>query len=185
MFFSLTKKNVICLFTLVCSAAALLYQVSTKKVDCFNSVCCFVGPSTFRRKLSGCSSRANTWLKVWSPSKPSHTNIMAVCLNKLITIYLLRMHLFSKTFISLSPITSPIMKMRLMPQAMRSFLLAKRLVLPSISDTDSVTWHSCSCCRRPTRLETSSLHSDDESELFSSGATCLHCYKSIINVKGF
>lgn len=98
---------------------------------------------------------------------------------------------FLKTFVrqrctlSLSPITSPIMKRRLMPQAMRSFLLARRLVSPLTSGTDPVTWQSCSCCRRPTRLDTSSLHSDDESELFSSAAPSLNWEKSAIIVKGF
>lgn len=77
------------------------------------------------------------------------------------------------------------MKTRLTAQAMRSFLLAKRLVLPSTSNTDSVTWQSCSCCRRPTRLDTSSLHSDDESELFSSGAPCLNCVRKHHNCQRF
>lgn len=67
------------------------------------------------------------------------------------------------------------MKTRLMPQATRSLLLAKRLVSPSTSDSDPFTWQSRWCCRRATRLDTSSLHSDDESELRSSAAPCLNC----------
>lgn len=49
-----------------------------KKVDCFKSIWCFVGPAAFGGKQDDHRSRANTWLEVWSPDTP------AVCLNKLI-----------------------------------------------------------------------------------------------------
>lgn len=72
------------------------------------------------------------------------------------------------------------MKTRLMPQAIISFLLANRLASPSTPGTPPVTGQSCSGRRRPTTPERSSLDSDEESELLSSGAPGLKEDRKII-----
>lgn len=49
-----------------------------------NRSAALLDPPHLDEKLDGSRSRANTWLKVWSPAQPSLTKMMAVCVNTLI-----------------------------------------------------------------------------------------------------